>query len=71
MGLEGQQPTPEGEEERRARQLNGTVLSGRLCQAVCQATAQDQGGVLFPKDNCTKTGQPVLEVLKEKHPDIR
>eukprot|EP00957_Ditylum_brightwellii_P023109 1743243-Ditylum_brightwellii.AAC.1 len=71
MELEGRQPTPEGEEERRARQFNSTVLSGRLRQAVRRATAQDQGGVLFPKDNCTKVGWPVLEVLKEKHPDTR
>eukprot|EP00957_Ditylum_brightwellii_P135289 10316129-Ditylum_brightwellii.AAC.2 len=24
---------------------------------------------MFPKDNCTTTGQLVLEMLREKHPD--
>ena len=48
-----------------------TVLSGKLQQAVCRATDREGGGCLLPDDQCTKTGRPVAEVLREKHPDIR
>eukprot|EP00957_Ditylum_brightwellii_P192163 14627723-Ditylum_brightwellii.AAC.1 len=61
----------EDEEERKARQFNGTVLSGRLRQAVMRATARERGGVLYPTDACTKLGQLVLEVLKGKHPNTQ
>ena len=30
-----------------------------------------EGGCLLPEDQCTKTGRPVAEVLREKHPDMR
>jgi hypothetical protein len=33
--------------------------------------ACDGGGVLLPQDACTKTGQPVIEVLQSQHPDTR
>eukprot|EP00957_Ditylum_brightwellii_P026937 2036367-Ditylum_brightwellii.AAC.1 len=56
--LEGMQPIGEDEEEYKARQFNGTVLSGRLRQAVRRATAWERGGVLYPTDACTKLGQP-------------
>ena len=29
------------------------------------------GGCLLPDDQCTRTGRPVAEVLREKHPGIR
>jgi hypothetical protein len=29
------------------------------------------GGVLLPDDLCTKSGQPVADVLASKHPDVR
>ena len=29
-----------------------------------------EGGGLFPDDQCTKTGQPVAEVLRNNHPDM-
>ena len=48
-----------------------TVLSGKLRQAVRRATDQEGGGCLLPYDQCTKTGRPVAEVLREKHPDMR
>ena len=32
-------------------------------------TSGERGGVLGPKDLCTKTGTPVIEVLRAKHPD--
>ena len=47
------------------------VLSGKLRQAVRWATDTEGGGCLLPDDQCTKTGQPVAEVLREKHPDIQ
>jgi hypothetical protein len=39
--------------------------------AVRNLTNRDQGGVLQPDDACTKTGLPVLEVLRGKHPAMR
>ena len=51
--------------------LHKTVLSGKLRQAVRQATDREGGGCLLPEDKFTKTGQPVAEVLWEKHPDMR
>ena len=44
---------------------------GKLLQAVRQATDREGGGCLLPDDQCTKTGQPVAEVLREKHLDMR
>ena len=46
------------------------MLSGKLRQAVCWATHQEGGGCLLPDDQCTKTGRPVAEVFREKHPDM-
>ena len=34
-------------------------------------TEQDMGGVLQPGERCTKTGDQVVEVLREKHPEAR
>ena len=48
-----------------------TVLSGKLCQAVRRATDREGEGCLLPDNQCTKTGRPVAEVLREKHPDMR
>jgi hypothetical protein len=47
------------------------VLDGKLRAAVRFATSRDGGGVLLPQDACTKTGQPVMEVLLSQHPDTR
>ena len=51
-----------------ARSYHSTVLSGKLWQAVRQATNREGGGCLLPDDQFTKTGQPVAEFLQEKHP---
>ena len=61
-----------GEEEYDAivRSYHDTVLSDKLRQSVRWATDRDGGGCLLPDDQCTKTGQPVAEVLREKHPDM-
>ena len=34
-------------------------------------TDRDPGGLLKPNDTCLKTGRPVIDVLREKHPDAR
>ena len=54
--------TPKTDEEQEARVFNSSVLDGKL---------SERGGVLGPKDLCTKTGAPVIEVLRSKHPDQR
>jgi hypothetical protein len=62
---------PVPDEETFARAFNRKVLSGRLRSAVRNLTIHDQGGVLHSDDACTKTGRPVLEVLRGKHPSMR
>ncbi|WP_288991947.1 hypothetical protein [uncultured Marinobacter sp.] len=62
---------PVQDNESKARAFNSKVLSGRLRAAVRNLTNRDQGGVLQPDDDCTKTGRPVLEVLRGKHPSMR
>jgi len=59
------------DEEGIARAFNAKVLSGRLRSAVRSLTNRDGGGVLQPDDKCTKTGRPVVDVLREKHPKMR
>ena len=54
-----------------AQGFHKKVLPGNLRQAVRQATDLEGGGCLLPDDQCTKTGRPVTEVLREKHPDMR
>ena len=61
----------EPNEETLSRAFNAKVLSGRLREAVQTLTCRDQGGVLQPDDACTKTGRPVLDVLRSKHPAMR
>ena len=62
-----------GEEENDAvsRSFHETVLSGKLRQAIRRKTNQEGGGCLLQDDQCTKTGQPVADVLREKHPEMR
>jgi hypothetical protein len=63
---------PVADEETWARAYNAKVLSGHIPSAVRTLTSRDQGGVLQPPDDdCTKTGRPVLEVLRRKHPAMR
>ena len=45
------------------------VIDGRLRVAVCWVTNRSSGGVLNPEDLDTKTGLPVIDVLKDKHPE--
>jgi hypothetical protein len=58
-------------EELTAQKYNHMVLDGKLRATVHFAVARNGGGVLLPQDACTKTGQPVMEVLQSQHPDTR
>ena len=58
-------------EESKARSFNATLISGRLRQAVSKLTDRGGGGVLMPDDIDSKSGRPVLDVLKDKHPPMR
>ena len=52
------------------RSYHDTVLSGKLRKAVYWAINRKGGGYLLSDDQCTKTGRPVADVLREKHPDM-
>ena len=54
-----------------AQSYHNTVLSGKLRQAVRWETDRERGGCLLTDDQCTKTGRPVAEVLRVKHPYMR
>ncbi len=54
-----------------ARKYNAMVLDGKLRATVGFATDRGGGEVLLPQDSCTKTGQPVMEVLRSQHPNTR
>ena len=47
------------------------MLSGKIRQSVRWANDREGGGCLLLDDQCTKTRQPVAEVLQEKHPNTR
>ena len=61
----------EEEDEAVAQSYYETVLSGKLSQAIRWSTNREGVGYLLPDNQCTKTGRPVAEVLREKHPDMR
>jgi hypothetical protein len=46
------------------------VIERKLRQGVRHLTNRDGGGVLQPEDDCTKTGRRVIDVLRDKHPDL-
>ena len=54
-----------------AQSFHETVLLGNLYQAVSRATNSEGGGCLLPGDKCMKTGRPVADFLREKHPNMR
>jgi hypothetical protein len=54
-----------------ARVFNAEILSDRLQQAAQALTRREEGGVSQPDDACAKTGRPALEVLRDKHPQMR
>ena len=62
--------TSGGEEEDEAvtSSYHDMVLSGNIRQATLKATNREGRNCLLPDDQCTKTGRPVPEVLRKKHP---
>ena len=46
------------------------ILSGKLSQAVRPATNMKGVGCILLYDQCTNTGQPVADILQEKHPNM-
>ena len=58
------------EDDAVARSFHETVLLGKLRQAVRWETDREERGCLLLDNQCTKTGRPVIEVLREKHPDM-
>jgi len=61
---------PTVDPEKKNRVFNSTVLNGQIRKGVRNLTDRGGGGVLLPDDKCTKTNQPVFEVLEEKHPEM-
>ena len=59
---------PRDDEETIARQYAARVHSGRLRAAVRFATEREGGGPMQPDDIDSKTGRPVIDVLRSKHP---
>ena len=57
--------------EHWCKTFHGLVLRGKLRTTVRWITERKKGGVLLPEEQCTKTGERVLEVLHAKHPDAR
>ena len=53
-----------------ARRYHNILLSGKLRQTVRWSTYREGGGCLLQDYQCTKTRQPVAEVLREKHLDM-
>ena len=56
-------------DEQMSKTYTRLVLEGKLRQAVRFITQRDQGGVLQMAALDSKSGLPVLDVLKSKHPD--
>ncbi len=59
----------EFEVESAGRRYDSMVMGGKLRAAVWMITARDPGGLFKPHNRCSKTGHPVIDVLREKHPE--
>ena len=59
----------EEREEHWAQIYHSLVLHEKLRTAVRWITERETGGVLQPRDRCTKTG--VMEVIHAKQPEAR
>ena len=56
-------------EERWSRTLHSLMLQGKLRTALCCITGCEKGGVLQPRNTCKNTGEPVLVLIRDKHPE--
>jgi hypothetical protein len=54
-----------------ARNYHNMVLGGKVRAAVSMVTNRGSGGAYQPFDLDSKSGRPVIEVLREKHPASR
>ena len=61
---------PPDDEESIARKYNSMVNNGKVRAAVRSLTSRDGGGVLDFEGNDTKTGRVVMDVLRDKHPEM-
>ena len=59
------------EDKAIGRNYHDTVLSGKLRRSVCRATGREGGESLLLDNQCTKTGRPVVKVLRKNHPDMQ
>ena len=64
-------PRREKTTEEVDRDFNARVLSGHLRSPVRGITQRDGGNVISADGTCSKSGLPVLEVLRAKHPAPR
>ena len=58
-------------EESAAMAYDRKVKAGHIRAAVRQATDHGKGGVLNVNSTNSRTGKLVIEVLREKHPDLQ
>ena len=56
------------EVELSGRRCNSMVLDGKISEAVKTVTNADKGGLFLPTDIDPKSGLPVMDVLRQKHP---
>ena len=61
----------EGSTEHQAKIFHILVLSGKLRLFIQWITDRDKGRVFHPGGICLKTGKPVIDVLRLKHPGAR
>jgi hypothetical protein len=54
-----------------ARKYDAMVLGGKVRAAIRMVTNKGGGGPYHPHDLDSKYGHPVIDVLREKHPDYR
>ena len=57
--------------EHRAKIYHILVLQGKIQSTVRSIMEREKGGLFQPGYTRPKTGQPVLEVLRSKHPKAR
>ncbi len=57
--------------EERARRFDAMLKSGRTKEAMQLLTSTESKGVLDPEDIDPKTNRKVIEVLRDKHPELR
>jgi hypothetical protein len=62
---------PNQDSESKARTYQSQVDKGQLSQAVRNLTNRHKGGLLRPGDRDEKSGQFVISVLQQKHPNAR